>query len=116
MLGNITFSDTEANIGNGMNPDTGVFNVPVSGIYSFSFSACTNTKDRDTEIRVFKNGEIQFWFHNYNENDQSDNNIGYTWTMSLVQNDQINLQLFSNELIGYMYEFVWFNGQLLMQQ
>ena len=38
----ITYSETVANIGNGMNPDTGVFTTPVSGIYSFSFQHTQN--------------------------------------------------------------------------
>ena len=98
-----------------MNPDTGVFTVPVSGIYSFSFSAYTNAYEYHfLHIYVKKNGERQV---KISESDfDSFANIGYSWTMSLVQNDQIQLTIIEGGLYVYTdCNFIWFNGQLLMK-
>ena len=113
----ITFSDTEANVGNGMNPETGVFNVPVPGIYAFSFSAQSYNAFYYTDIYVYKNGEYQFRISDANQNDDNDfDNICYSWTMTLLQNDQIHLKMHSNGLYVHNGAYVWFNGQLLMKQ
>ena len=56
----ITYTDVIANVGQGMDPNTGVFEAPVSGIYSFSFSALSDTEKSTlsgfkTSIEVIKN-------------------------------------------------------------
>ena len=118
----ITFSDTKANVGNGMDSATGVFTVPVTGIYEFSFSAYFYHFLSYTGVIIYKNGEYQFRIHDQNlvDNDFPHyHSIGNTWTMSLLQNDQIHLKLEGNPLAfnpNYVSEYVWFNGQLLMKQ
>ena len=86
--------------------ETGVFTVPVSGIYAFSFSAEADTIDPVTTIYVLKNDVEEFMIRR----------IGYIWTMSLVQNDRLQLKMVHNGLIVDTYVFVWWNGHLLMQQ
>ena len=49
-----------------MDPDSGVFVVPVSGIYQFSFSALTGIENLSDDgynhasVKVFKNDDRQF--------------------------------------------------------
>ena len=109
----ITYTETIANIGNGMNPNTGVFTTPVSGIYSFSFSA--RTIESYVGIYVKKNGENHFFINEHDYNGEMNYaNIGYSWTMSLVQNDKIQLSIANGGLFAYNPEFTWFNGNLLI--
>ena len=116
----ITYTETVANIGNGMNPKTGVFTVPVSGIYSFSFSALKDPNyTHFCNVYVKKNGEQQFRIRetDFNAADYY-GNIGYSWTMALVQNDEILLSgdIYDHPLYVDNLDFIWFNGHLLMKQ
>ena len=98
-----------------MNPDTGVFTAPVSGIYSFSLSALKNPNIREyVSIYVYKNGITDFVIreHDFNSG-QNAANIAYSWTMSLVQNDQIKLTIIQGRLYVDSDTFFWFNGNLL---
>ena len=103
-----------------MDSATGVFTVPVTGIYAFSFSAYFYLMHPYTGVFIYKNGEYQFRIHDQNFADFPHyDNIGNTWTMSLLQNDQIHLKVEGNPLVfnpSYVSEFVSFNGQLLMKQ
>ena len=113
----ITFTETKANIGGGMDPDSGVFTTPVAGIYSFSFSARTDDSDPYTNIAVYKNDVYLFRISDYNNSGQNNfGNISYSWVFTLAKNDKIHLKVSKNGLDVYGEDFVWFNGQLLMAQ
>ena len=114
----ITFTHTEANIGSGMNPDTGIFTVPLSGIYYFSFSARTLPPGfaKATRIQVFLNDESQFLIAEDLDLEDTFSLIGWSWTMNLAKNDKIHLFMLSNGLYVTPDNTVWFNGQLLMAQ
>ena len=113
----ITFTDTVANIGNAMNPDDGIFTIPISGLYSFSFSAMSTGNDTSTYIEVHKNDEKQFIISDHNNYGHTNYvNIGYSWTMHLVQNDKIHLYMFSNGLYVTLGVNVWCNAQYIMVQ
>ena len=85
----ITFTKTIANIGGGMDPFTGTFTVPVSGLYSFSFSAeCFD--DTRPSVYVYKNDHSQYYIETL---DNVSHMISYVWMMSLVKNDKIHLKM-----------------------
>ena len=113
----VTFTETITNIGNGMDPASGVFTCPVSGIYAFSLSAETNNEGFVTTIDVYKNDNFQFRITDLNLNNQKNhNNIGYSWTFSLEQGERVYLRMNaeSSGLIVRPGVLVWFNGQLLL--
>ena len=110
----ITFTDVPINIGDGMDRLTGTFTAPVSGLYSFSFSAQASNDDPYTDIKVYQNDEDQFRISDHNKNEQKNMpNIGYTWYMELNQNDRVYLKVISNALFCRESHFTWFNGHLL---
>ena len=109
----VTFTKIVANIGNGMEPSSGVFTCPVSGIYAFSLSAETNIDDSITRIKVYKNDEYEFRITDFNKRNY--NNIGYSWTFNLEQGERVFLRMDgeSSGLVVKSGVLVWFNGQLL---
>ena len=102
-----------------MDTETGTFLVPVTGLYSFTFSALSEIVHPYTWIGVYKNDEVQFWIIDENRNGRNHfDNISHSWMMSLVQNDRVHLKmrdLFNGLAVQPNY-FVWFNGQLLKAQ
>ena len=113
----ITLTEMEVNVGQGMNPDTGEFTVPVTGVYSFSLSARTNDDDPNTNVAIYKNDVYQFRISNYNgEGHNYFTNLSYAWTFVLTKGDKLHLKLTKNGLDVYGEDFIWFNGQLLMAQ
>ena len=114
----VTFNEVIANIGNGMNPETGVFQVPVSGLYEFSISAETNIDNSVTTIEVYKNNVYQFRITDLNRsNGKHFNNIAYSWILDLIQGETVKLRMSKdNGLVVKQDVFVWFNGQLLLEQ
>ena len=125
----ITFDDTVINIGNGMDPKSGVFTAPVSGIYSFSFSAVQRFFKGNLHyvkglIQVMKGGEVEFYISNVYDEMRfiHDENISHSWTMSLDQNEEVKLKvddlsdcvvMVKNDPNDRGSKFAWFNGQLL---
>merc|ERR1712062_207062 len=99
--------------------NTGRFTAPLSGIYYFSFNGMTDESGHYAFINVRKNGVEMFAFH-YNNNKNNYNtweNLSYSWTMVLKENDRVELHLgYDKELSANHYHPVWFNGHLLMQQ
>ena len=117
----ITYTDVITNEGQGMDPNTGVFDVPVSGIYSFSFSALTEKNGKNGNnyilVEVFNNNGYQFSI-NSNPQDplQSYENLSFSWLMSLTKDDKIYLRMNSGgKKLHVKDQFpVFFNGLLLM--
>ena len=113
----VTFTNTPINVGEGMDGGTGVFTAPVSGFYSFSFSAQGDTLAPDTDIIMYRNDVYDFRIADHNKNGNYDmGNIAYSWNIRLDQNDRIYLKLTeeSNSLFCSSSVYAWFNGHLLM--
>ena len=117
----ISFDETETNIGNGMDPSTGIFTVPISGTYSFSLSGLLDpvmiqTSDQNPLWRVYQTDESEAELSTldfFNQNDSmmtGQEPFNYTWEMSLDQGDEIYLKCPT-----YIILFeARFSGQLVM--
>ena len=128
----ITFDETVTNIGDGMDPESGVFTAPVSGIYSFSFSAILHFERSRWGgigigmIKVLKDEQLEFYIEETERFPVDDvlshdlEVINHSWMMSLVQNEKVRLKM-DGQSLGKISvhndpkrkNFVWFNGQLL---
>ena len=134
----ITFDNIVINIGNGMDPVSGVFTAPVSGVYAFSFSANQLVKESTQHyisefgsVQVLKGGMVEFYIFEYGDitNSSIYKPINHSWMMSLVQNEKVHLKMdpdadssliVHNDPDDWMTVskkgskfFAWFNGQLL---
>ena len=122
----ITFDDTVTNIGNGMDPKSGVFTAPISGIYSFSFSAIQrfDPPEEFGLVQVLKDGQIEFYIEEYSQPVrfviENFEGLNHSWMMSLLQNEKVHLKMDKSsdgQIEVYnapkRKNFVWFNGQLL---
>ena len=112
--GPITYNTLAINLGEGFDATSGIFTVPTSGTYRFSFSAQSGSgKYEPTEVWVKKNGKNIFRICDSNDAEKADaNNISYTWMMNLSENDRINLDSV-NYLWAYSANPVTFTGELI---
>ena len=117
----ITYTDVDVNLKNGLEPETGEFHAPVSGVYSFTFSGRGDDKDEDDNIWVYKNN-LRYLLIRDSFNAQREaiyrKNLSYVWTMKLQAGDVIKLKLMNDENGLYVDsdEFIFFTGQLLHAQ
>ena len=113
--GFLTFDRVDINIGDAFNGSSGIFNVPVSGIYKLNFSGQSAYERNDvTRVKVYKNGSYILGIWDSNEGKHGDgNNVSYTWIMKLVKGDKLKL-----ESVNYLYaddvdDFLTFSGELI---
>ena len=57
MPGTVTYSGTNVNLGNGLNPTTGIFTAPKPGFYFFQFQALADD-GKASFITIQHNGEV----------------------------------------------------------
>jgi hypothetical protein len=89
VTGDMTYTTTITNIGNGFDKTTGIFMAPVAGTYQFNYSSQGNFAGF-VHVFVKKNGSIQFETYMGNGVDNG-GILGMTFQMSLVKGDQINM-------------------------
>ena len=115
VTGDLTFDQVDINIGDGFDGSSGIFKVPVSGIYKMSFSgqSAHNRNIDYTNIAVYKNASLMFNIYDSNEPEQADgNNVSYTWIMRLVKGEDLKLYSY-NYLNTGKYEPLTFTGELI---
>ena len=115
----ITYNRLVRNVGNAMNINNGRFTAPISGIYYFSFNGLTDPSDYYIYIGVLKNDVKQFEFYddNRSRNYNTKENLSYSWTIVLRENDRVHLRVNNGKALWAPRNVpVWFNGFLLKQE
>ena len=114
VTGDLIFDRVDINIGDGFDGSSGIFTVPVSGIYKMSFSGqSANVRFDITSIRVYKNGDQMFNILDSNDAEKvGTNNVSYTWIMRLVKGDKLKLESV-NYLYADNYARLTFTGELI---
>ena len=111
--GDITYDHLVLNLGNGFNIENGIFTVPISGTYRFSFAGqSARGLAGPTYIYIKKNGAKIYNIWDGNGETHGDKNISYTWLMNLTQNDKVNLHTY-NRLYARSDYPVIFTGELI---
>merc|ERR1712149_42981 len=86
---NLTFNGTSANVGGGMDPDTGVFNAPVGGSYMFVFHIATHD-NKKALLSIRLNGEEVASVFDQNHKDNHKNSMaGTTIVLNLKKGDEV---------------------------
>jgi len=86
---NLTFNGTSANVGGGMDPDTGVFNAPVGGSYFFCFHIATHD-NKKALLSIRLNGEEVASVFDQNHKDNHKNSMaGTTILLQLKKGDEV---------------------------
>merc|ERR1712241_73187 len=86
---NLTFNGTSANVGGGMDPDTGVFNAPVGGSYMFVFHIATHD-NKKALLSIRLNGEEVASVFDQNHKDNHKNSMaGTTILLNIKRGDEV---------------------------
>ena len=87
----LTFDQVDINVGYGFDGSTGVFKVPISGIYKMSFSGANAYGQNYEYIMVYKNGQFYHGRLLYQTDQRNQNIISYNWMMRLRKGDEVQL-------------------------
>ena len=109
----LTFNNVESNVGNSMDPSTGIFVAPVSGHYLFEFTALTGNLGTTTRTNVYKNDNFQ---QQICDGAGPWSNFNHVWQMNLAKNDRVHLYQVEGSLWNAenYFKIIW-SGQLLLQ-
>ena len=110
----IPFQLERLNVGGGMNITSGIFTVPKSGIYFFSFNGMKTSTANTLYVDLYHNSNrITLAF--------GTGEVGYftvtlSSTINLKSGDQISLRLIQGQLFDNGQHFTNFNGMLLQEE
>jgi len=108
----IPFDIERLNVGGAMNLATGVFTVPVNGIYHFEFAALADVDLDPLMIKLQVNGVDIGWSYTKNVNFSSGIS-GINASLRLKTGDQVRLFKTTGVLNDYSYQFTHFTGWLV---
>ena len=115
--GTITYDSLTTNIGNGMDASTGKFTAPTSGLYMFTFSGISASKNTaEVTIQVWKNDSRIFVIDDEEDKKSGANerNIAYSWMFDLSMDDTVSLVMGSGGLhTDSVHDNAHFTGHLL---
>jgi C1q-related factor len=111
----IPFETERLNVGGGMNIASGIFTVPKSGIYFFSFSGINLSPASSLAVDLYHNSNLitpaimhtntDGWF-----------TVSLSSMLSLKSGDQISLRLIRGQLWDNQFCYTNFNGMLLQEE
>ncbi|CAG0885541.1 unnamed protein product [Darwinula stevensoni] len=102
--GRIPFERTEVNIGNAMDPNSGIFTATLDGIYAFHFHFLSSLVNRDTMVQIRQNGATKGMM--YASIDSVWHNSGNSFLFSLKSGDQVDVHLDRGGLHSIFARFV----------
>ena len=95
---NLTFNGTHCNVGSGLDPDSGIFTVPVGGQYFFMFHIATHD-NKKALLSIRKNGEEVASIFDQNHKDNHKNSMaGQSIVIDCFRGD---------EIVIYAYTGTW---------
>ena len=107
--------EVQTNVGSCYDASTGRFTVPsgMDGLYQFNCHLYTNeTGDASNTGRIMKNGSAwtDTFFLHANADDYSDNSVSFSWTMSLVATDYVNVAVRNDMYASHSFWTGYFVG------
>ena len=111
---NITYNQIWENVGDGLDMSTGIFTCPVSGTYKFTFTADALNHGADS-AEVLLNGLHQFLIYS-NIDGNIHSNLSHTWTLTLKQNDIVNLRVGDGEIFVNSNLRITFTGYMILAE
>eukprot|EP00094_Tigriopus_californicus_P004268 TCALIF_04114-PA protein Name:"Similar to CAPRIN2 Caprin-2 (Homo sapiens)" AED:0.05 eAED:0.05 QI:0/0.75/0.8/0.8/0.25/0.4/5/1624/245 len=110
LLGNLTYTYCQVNVGNGLDLATGTFQAPVSGTYLFSFHANT-MKGKDGLVLMKKNGDIMGGM--YDTDNFNHNTLAQSLMVALNEGDMVWIEILSGGVRSNENIYVHFSGLLI---
>ncbi|CAK6975542.1 C1q-related factor-like [Scomber scombrus] len=93
----LVFKRVISNIGNGYNPDTGIFTASVKGLYYFTFTT-VGCKSYDIRAMLMKNGAHQVSTNDHRSTDSTDSSSNAA-ALPLDAGDKVHVQLSANSRV-----------------
>ena len=91
VTGNLIFDQVDVNIGEAFKASSGVFEVPISGIYRMTFSGQTAFISSACYVGVYKKDGSRMLTIFDENNAYGANNLSYTWIVKLDEGDELKL-------------------------
>ncbi|CAG0900810.1 unnamed protein product [Darwinula stevensoni] len=107
----IRYESTEVNIGDAMDPNTGVFTAPIAGIYSFSFHYYT---DDFGLVHIRQNELVKAAMYTFYTSDLGEHDVpGQSVVLQLAEGDTVDVYLFFGKAMSNTDRYVHFVGHML---
>merc|ERR1712062_198089 len=111
--GDITFNSVQTNVGNAMDPSTGIFKSPYNATYFFTLSGMSPASKEYAKITFVKNGvETTNWIY-HNKGGEYDQTLSYQWMLELTTGDEVKLKVYNYDFYADSRYPVIFTGQLV---
>ena len=107
--GIIPWDDVLISRGGGFNSGNGIFTVPLSGVYSFSYTLRERNSDANLSTNLQINGVDDYTARTYHRSNYSQSSV--TFIRRMAQGDTISIFLVGGDMQGGIYN--QFTGQYI---
>ena len=112
--GIVTFDTIDIDTDNQLDKERGVFSCKIPGTYLFTFNGVTSNAVDFVRVEVKVNDIGKFNIYDRDESRSTKNaNLGYTWSLQLSVDDQVQLKVTAGALYSGSNERVTFTGLLV---